>query len=139
MHFLMHIENKVTKCLHNSLPSHIFDKMHIMKELSDTTIIIFGIVGIIIFVLIIAWNIRQAEHKYKSLYEDLLNFKYYASNCVVGSFQKDAITQRLKLEADRYGKMDNKYRTLVNEIRIIYVKRFTQFLVNELENKNNNI
>jgi len=113
--------------------------MHIMKELSDTTIIIFGIVGIIIFVLIIAWNIRQAEHEYKSLYEDLLNFKYYASNCVVGSFQKDAIAQRLKLEADRYGKMDNKYRELIDEIRIIYVKRFTQFLVNELENKNNNI
>lgn len=110
-----------------------------MKELSDTVIIIFGIVGIIIFVLIIVWNIRQAAHEYESLYEDLLNFKYYVSNCTVGSFQKDAIVHRLKLEADRYDKMENSYRALVDEIRIIYVKRFTQFLVNELENKNNNI
>lgn len=124
--------------MHNSLPSRIFDKTHVMKELSDTIIIIFGIVGIIIFVLIIAWNIRQAVHEYESLYEDLLNFKYYVSNCTVGSFEKDAITNRLKLEADRYGKMENNYRTLVDEIRIIYVKRFTQFLVNERGNKNNN-
>lgn len=139
MHFLIHIENKVTKCLHNSLPSHIFDKTHVMKELSDTTIIIFGVVGIIIFILIIAWNIRQAVHEYESLYEDLLNFKYYVSNCVVGSFQKDAIVNRLKLEADRYDKMEYRYRALIDEIRIIYVKRFTQFLANERGNKNNNI
>jgi len=113
--------------------------MHIMKELSDTTIIIFGIVGIIIFVLIIAWNIRQAEHEYKSLYEDLLNFKYYVSSCTIHSFHKDMIILRLKLEGDRYGKMDNNYRALVDEIRIIYAKRFTEFIANERENKNNNI
>jgi hypothetical protein len=99
-----------------------------MRELSTFAIILVGAAGVMIFAFLVILWIQKTGYAYRVLYEDLKSFKYYVENTPINNVSHGNIINRIKTERARKEMCEKRYCNLLDEITLIFVKRFADFI-----------
>lgn len=102
-----------------------------------TIVILLGIaLAIALIMLIVIMHKQSVEYAYAILYGNLLDFKYWISNCEISKANHTTTLARIWQERTRPQAAIPEYTDLIHEITYIFIKRFADF-IQEQGSKNN--